>query len=56
MQAFVDRFKARPSKAKTAQSRHEGHRKMVPITPREEPARQVLPSRNLTSWRTDHQH
>ncbi|MEH6672950.1 MAG: ABC-F family ATP-binding cassette domain-containing protein [Sulfitobacter sp.] len=42
MQAFVDRFKAKASKAKQAQSRMKAIEKMVTITPPEEAARKVF--------------
>jgi ATP-binding cassette subfamily F protein 3 len=42
MQAFVDRFKAKASKAKQAQSRMKMIEKMVTITPPEEAARKVF--------------
>ena len=42
MQAFVDRFKAKASKAKQAQSRMKALEKMVTITPPEEAARKVF--------------
>jgi len=42
MQAFVDRFKAKASKAKQAQSRMKAIEKMVTITPPEEMARKVF--------------
>jgi ATP-binding cassette, subfamily F, member 3 len=42
MQSFVDRFKAKASKAKQAQSRMKALEKMVTITPPEEAARKVF--------------
>jgi ATP-binding cassette subfamily F protein 3 len=42
MQAFVDRFKAKASKAKQAQSRMKAIEKMITITPPEEAARKVF--------------
>jgi ATP-binding cassette, subfamily F, member 3 len=55
LQSFVDRFKAKASKAKQAQSRVKMLEKMTPITPPEEAKKQVFtfPARGTVA--PDHQ-